>query len=200
MVADDPFAATSGLALRVSMRPSCCVHVVAIFSAVLSLTPFAAKGSASPVQIVWAYSRADNARWCAVTDEKAARAAASSERFASGASAILRFRRDKLRAVTLITQSEDAYVEDTYSFNQDLKVSALVRRGHYIADPFFSVIYRRNVAGRLMLTAPSRQTKRRQEAAGHESYFVDWPHYETFAQLPFAGVIKIGSMTITRHC
>lgn len=150
---------------------------------------------------IWFYSAADNFRWCGVDNEKAAKAAASSARFASGSSAMVRPRANEIYSATVMTQSEDAYVEDSYTFDRNWKVSTLVRRGHYDANPYFSVTYSRDAAGRLVLTAPSVQQKLQQEKAGHETYFVDWPRFRTFAQLPFATIVNTRSpAAVTRRC
>jgi hypothetical protein len=153
------------------------------------------------VQHIWFYQTADHPSWCAVTDEVKARAIAASERFASGSSAILVSRAGHIVSLTLTTDSEDASVDDTYTFGKDLKVTELVRRGHYINDPYFSVTFVLNASGSLELTAPSKQRVRQQEGAGHETYWVDWPRYHSVQELPFANTVRLGpSILVLRRC
>jgi len=150
---------------------------------------------------VWLYSAADRPEWCATADAATAKASASSERFASGESAVLHYRDGVLASAIMTTESEDAYVEDTYTFDKALNVTTLLRRGAYAEDPFLKVTYLRDGAGKLTLSAASRQLLRRQDKAGRETYFIDWPRYDKFAKLPFAGVVNPRPpATITRPC
>jgi hypothetical protein len=143
----------------------------------------------------------DGHRWCAVTEEAKAKAIAVSDRFASGSSAMLHSRGGKLGTLIVMTESEDAYVEDRYTFDAGLSVAKLDRRGHYINDPYISVTFLRIGNGPLALSPTSKQLVQSETKAGHETYFVDWPHYRSFAEFPFASVVRFRrSLTVTHHC
>lgn len=126
-------------------------------------------------------------QWCAFTDDASAKVAANGKRFDPEESGWLRYGGDKPVTIMVTLQSEDAYAEDSYSFAPDLRVTQVVRRGHYIEDPFFAATYRPDLAGNLRLTAESAEAVKNW---GHETYFFEWPMHRSFAELPFASLIE----------
>jgi hypothetical protein len=156
-----------------------------------SLQPCIADAASAPMGNAWFYSTAEPTRWCAFTSAKAVKAAAASGRFDGGQSIWLRYHGSVIHSVLVTTESEDAYAEDTYSFDQTLRITQVTRRGHYINDPFFSVTFTPDASGKLRLTPASQALRRRQEHSKHETYFLDWPLYTGFARFPFAPLVKI---------
>lgn len=141
----------------------------------------------------WFYStkaletdRASPERWCAFVTKPAARAAAASARFGAVESAWLRYRDHAVVRLVITSQSEDAFVEDAYTFTPDMQVAQIIRTGRYATQLPITVIFRPDARGHLQLTAASRSKVR---AAEFETYFVDWPIYQGFAAMPFAGLI-----------
>lgn len=124
--------------------------------------------------------------WCSFVTEPSAKAAANSERFESVESGWLRYRGNAIVSLVVMSQSEDAYVEDTYTFGRDLAVKEVVRRGHYVTDPFVTATFKPDDNGHLRMTAESRR------ALGswkYTTYFLEWPLYATFTEIPFTGLI-----------
>ncbi len=114
---------------------------------------------------------------------------------------MLRYHAAILDDVMVMTESEDAYVEDSYNFDRKLRVISVVRRGHYLNSPFFNVTFARDRAGKLSVTPASVQIVARQETSLHETYFVDWPLYRNFAQFPFKGLVSFGKhVAVTHQC
>lgn len=172
-----------------------------ILTAALGLTTPGFEGAAQARQIIWFYATAEHQQWCAVTKEGTAKVAAASQQFASGLFALLRYHNNTLDNATITTESEDAYVEDTYTFGPSMQVTAVVRHGHYINDPYFSVAFVPNKSGTLVLNAASILRRKRQENGGHETYFVDWPIYRSFREFPFARLVAMGArITAVHHC
>jgi hypothetical protein len=135
----------------------------------------------------WFLQDNETGQWCAFTAEASARAAEDGERFDFRESGWLEFGGDAPLAVKVTSQSEDAYVEDTYSFAPDMRVSQVVRKGHYWDDPFFTATYRLDDAGNLRRTAESVEAGKTWQ---HTTYFLDWSMYRSFAELPFAALIE----------
>jgi hypothetical protein len=135
----------------------------------------------------WFVSNYETKQWCAFVDEASASTAADDDRLDWSVSARLTYGVDQPVTLLVALQSEDAYVEDSYSFAPDLSLIQVVRMGHYVSDPFFTATYRPDDAGELHLTAESV------EAVGnwdYTTYFLDWPIYRSFGELPFAALIE----------
>jgi hypothetical protein len=130
--------------------------------------------------------------------EAGAEAAVESGRFQAVESGWLRYRGNTIDNLVIISQSEDSYLEDTYTFGPDLAVKEVVRRGHYLVDPFVTATFRPDHSGQLRMTAESRQVIRSWE---HETYFFEWPLYTAFSEIPFAGLIgRSPSVTVSEAC
>jgi hypothetical protein len=97
------------------------------------------------------------------------------------------YRGKAIETLLVTSQSEDAYVEDSYSFGPDISVKQVVRRGHYLSDPFATATFKPDASGRLQMTSQSRRVL---QSWKHETYFLEWPLYSTFSEVPFAGLIK----------
>lgn len=126
--------------------------------------------------------------WCSFVTEESAKAAENSERFEPVESGWLRYRGNAIESLIVMSQSEDAYVEDAYTFGPDLAVKEVIRRGHYVNDPFATATFRPDDGGRLHMTPESRRAL---ESWEHTTYFLGWPLYATFSEIPFAGLIDI---------
>lgn len=120
--------------------------------------------------------------------DASAHAAANSERFEPGESGWLRYRGNAIDSLMIISQSEDAYLEDTYTFGPDLVVTEVVRRGHYVTDPFATARFGPDDKGHLNMAAESRRALKSWK---HTTYFFEWPLYSKFSDMPFAGLISI---------
>lgn len=121
-----------------------------------------------------------------------------SQRFTSVESAWLQLRGDTITKLVVFSQSEDAYVEDTYTFGANLTVKEVVRRGHYYSDPFVSARFRPDAKGTLEMTPESQRALRSWK---HTTYFFEWPLFTKFSQLPFAGLVKLKPrITVTNGC
>jgi hypothetical protein len=149
-------------------------------------------------RLAWFMQDLETRQWCAFVNEANARSAEEGERFDWHESGRLEYGDDARVTVMVMSQSEDAYVEDSYSFAPDLSVAQVVRKGHYVNDPFFTATYRPDDAGTLNLTAETV------EASGHwphTTYFLEWPLYRTFAELPFAPLIETApQLSLSANC
>ena len=94
--------------------------------------------SANPPKQAWFYRDSASQHWCSVVTDADAKAASSNERFDWHETDWLRYHGSTIDSVMIMLQSEDAYEEDTYTFAPDLRVKQVVRRGHYIDDPFLN--------------------------------------------------------------
>jgi hypothetical protein len=122
----------------------------------------------------------------------------NSDRYEPTESGWLRYRGTAIQSLMVMSQSEDAYVEDSYTFGRDLAVKEVVRRGHYVEDPFVRVTFKPDSKGHLRMTAQSRRALK---AWQHTTYFLDWPLYPTFAEIPFAGLIHTKpSISVSKAC
>ena len=156
---------------------------------VLAVLGLASACQAQPGEIghAWFVRNLETKQWCAFVDEARAALAAEDERFDWSESSWLKYGEDRPLTLLVALQSEDAYVEDSYSFGPDLGVTEVVRKGHYIDDPFFTATYRRDGTGKLRLTPESIEAGRNWN---HTTYFLEWPMYGSIADLPFAAQIE----------
>jgi hypothetical protein len=159
---------------------------------------------ASTERQAWFYSSGDLRRgidrWCSFVTKGSADAAAKSDEFDGYESAWMRYRGNRIVQLIVSSQSEDAYVEDTYTFGPDLSLKQLVRRGHYISDRFISAVFTPDDRMRLRMTPQSRRLVGRW-GKRHATYFFDWPIYPSFSKLPFAGLIRTKpSISVSQSC
>jgi hypothetical protein len=124
-------------------------------------------------------------KWCAFGLDEMKRRFARSEVLAED-SGWARYDGDRLLSITHVQENEDAYAEDRYVIGAKGEVARMIRTGHYIKDPWASVTFEPDSQGRLRLTAASKQVVQRMGQAEYETYFVDWDHFSTLAQIPFA--------------
>ena len=99
--------------------------------------------------------------WCSFVTDASAKAAANSERFDPWESGWLRYHGRVIDSIMIMSQSEDSYVEDTYTFARDLSVAQVARKGHYLDDPFANATFRPDSHGRLRMTEESRDALER---------------------------------------
>jgi hypothetical protein len=98
----------------------------------------------------------------------------------------------------VMSQSEDAYVEDSYTFGPDRAVKKVVRRGHYVDDPFVTATFGPDRRGHLQMTQESRRALKSWQ---HTTYFLEWPLYETFSEIPFSALINMKpSISVSEAC
>jgi len=105
--------------------------------------------------------------------------------------ALLSFDRGRVTAIMVSNDSEDAIADDIYYLDAHRKITRMVRTGHYIKDPMFSVTFVPDWSGRLVMTPASREIMRRMDQADYESYIVDWPKFQRFDRMPFRNLIQI---------
>jgi hypothetical protein len=138
--------------------------------------------------------------WCAFVTDASATAATKDDRFWYVESGWLRYRGKAIESFMVITNSEDSHVEDSYTFGPDLAVTKIVRTGHSSGDPYVTATFRPDAGGHLNMTVESRRSLEawRKE---HATFFLDWPRYATFAEIPFAGLIHMKSgITVSEDC
>ena len=146
----------------------------------------------------WFVRNAETGQWCAFVDEASAAAVADDGRFDWREAVWLKYGTGRPVTLLVTLQSEDAYVEDTYSFARDLSLTGLVRKGRYVEEPFFTATFRPDEAGDLQLTAQSAEAR---EKWAHLTYFVDWPVYRSFAGLPFAAQVETAPrLSVSASC
>lgn len=144
----------------------------------------------APKRSAWFMRTADGRQWCAFPSEAKAKQAGASDRFDGSEWALVEYRTDGVVKLVDASESEDSSTEDSYSFDALGHVTRVVRKGHYIENPLFSVTYAPGKTGKLELTAASRAIVKRQEKAKHETYFLDWPLYANLAKMPFSALIQ----------
>ena len=147
----------------------------------------------------WFYSEAASKRWCSFVKGTSAEAAANSGRLDSAESGWLRYRGGVVESIVITLQSEDAYVEDTYTFGPNLIVKEVVRRGHYVRDPFISTVFKPDARMQLKMI-PRSQKAVHSWGQTQETYFFDWPIYSAFSQIPFAGLISTRPVSVSEIC
>jgi len=147
----------------------------------------------------WFYSDVTSKRWCSFVKDTSAKAVANSGRFDGAESGWLRYRGGVIDSIVIVLQSEDAYVEDAYTFGPDLTVKKVVRRGHYARDPFISAVFKPDARMQLKMIARSQKAVQ-SWGQTQEIYFFDWPIYSAFSQIPFAGLISTKPVSVSETC
>jgi hypothetical protein len=147
-------------------------------------------GPKGPPQ-AWILKKKGVGRWCAFTSRKAVQAALDSGDYDEDDRAALWLARGRLAAIMVSNDSEDAMADDVYYVDASRKVTRLVRTGHYIENPMFSVTYAPDWTGRLVMTPASREVVRLMDQAEYETYITDWPRFATFDRMPFRNLIHL---------
>jgi hypothetical protein len=168
----------------------------------IALTALAAGTASSgtvPQRTAWFLRTIDGKQWCAFTSQARAKQAAASERFDDAA--WVDYRPNGIVRIVVATESEDSYVADSYSLNTQGRATRVIREGHYIENPVFSVTYVPGKSAKLELIPASRTVVRAQEKAKHETYFLGWPLYTGLASMPFRGLIQTKTtVAVTERC
>ena len=175
--------------------------------AALLLTPaaLAAAFYKPPVEVApkgtpqaWILKKKGVGRWCAFTSRKAIEAALDSGDYDEDDRAALWITHGRLTAIIVSNDSEDAMADDVYYLDARRKITRLVRIGHYIKDPPFSVTFAPDWTGRLVMTPASREVVRLMEQADYESSIIDWPRFAGFDRMPFRNLIQLGSVATVK--
>ena len=138
----------------------------------------------------WILKKKGEGRWCAFTSRKAVEAALDSGDYDEDDRAALWLAHGRLTAIMVSNDSEDAMADDVYYLDARRKVTRLVRTGHYIEHPMFSLTYAPDWTGRLVMTPASRDIVRLMEQAQYETYITDWPRFAGFDRMPFRNLIQ----------
>ena len=138
----------------------------------------------------WILKKKGEGRWCAFTSHKAVEAALDSGDYDEDDRAALWLAHGRLTAIMVSNDSEDAMADDVYYLDARRKVTRLVRTGHYIEHPMFSLTYAPDWTGRLVMTPASRDIVRLMEQAQYETYITDWPRFAGFDRMPFRNLIQ----------
>lgn len=153
------------------------------------------------VRTAWFLQTADGNHWCAFTSWAKAKKAGASEDFDGSETAWVTYRNTGIQSIVDANESEDSYTEDSYSFDAQGLTTQVVRKGHYIEHPFFTVTYAPDGSGKLAPTPASQAIAKAQEKAGHETYFLDWPLYSHLADMPFQGLVRLKPIVaVTERC
>ena len=138
----------------------------------------------------WILKKKGEGRWCAFTSRKAVEAALDSGDYDEDDRAALWLAHGRLTAIMVSNDSEDAMADDVYYLDARQKVARLVRTGHYIEHPMFSLTYAPDWTGRLVMTPASRDIVRLMEQAQYETYITGWPRFAGFDRMPFRNLIQ----------
>ena len=138
----------------------------------------------------WILKKKGEGRWCAFTSRKAVEAALDSGDYDEDDRAALWLAHGRLTAIMVSNDSEDAMADDVFYLDARRKVTRLVRTGHYIEHPMFSLTYAPDWTGRLVMTPASRDIVRLMEQAQYETYITGWPRFAGFDRMPFRNLIQ----------
>jgi hypothetical protein len=149
----------------------------------------------------WFAKRNGVAIWCAFSNRKSAEAALDSGDYDTNEGATIWHDGRRIQAIMVSNDSEDAFADDIYYLNAGQRITRMVRTGHYIKDPVFSVTFVPDWTARLALTPASREVLRLMEQAEFESYIADWPKYGSYETMPFRSLISLRpTVSIRRGC
>lgn len=126
-------------------------------------------------------------RWCAYRTKAEASKAAGDGSELAGSSAEMQWQGGAVTRLVEKSESEDAFVVDTYQLNPIGQVMKLSRRGNYINDKPVTAEFVPDASGRLRQTPESRRAIAKLKI---ESYWLDWPKYSSLGQMPFVGLIS----------
>jgi len=147
----------------------------------------------------WLVKKKGEGLWCAFLSLRAVQAALDSGDYDEDDRAVIWHDRKHLSAVMVSNDSEDAMADDTYYLDARQRVMRLVRTGHYINDPMFSVTFAPDWTGRLVMTPASRQVVRLMEQAEYEPYITDWPKFARFDRMPFRNLIQLKPAVVVQQ-
>ena len=149
----------------------------------------------------WILKKNGEGRWCAFTSRKAVEAALDSGDYDEDDRAALWLTHGRLTAIMVSNDGEDAMADDVYYLDAHQKTKRLVRTGHYIKDPLFSVTFAPDWTGRLVMTPASREVVRLMEQAEYETTITDWPRFAGFDRMPFRKLIRLDpQVTVKPGC
>ena len=149
----------------------------------------------------WIVKKKGEGLWCAFASLKTVQAALDSGDYEADNRTIVWLDHGRLTAIMVSNDSEDAIADDVYHFDAHQKITRLVRTGHYIQDPVFSVTFAPDWTGRLVMTPASREVVRLMEQAEYEPYITDWPKFAGFDRLPFRSLIQLKPVvTVKKGC
>jgi len=149
----------------------------------------------------WLAKREGAAVWCAFLSRKAVEAALDSGDYDTDEGVTIWHDGKRIQAIMVSSESEDAFADDIYYLDARQRITRMVRTGHYINDPVFSVAFVPDWTGRLALTSASREVVRLMEQAQYEPYITDWPKYASFGSMPFRSLIGLRpNVSIRRGC
>jgi hypothetical protein len=159
--------------------------------AALPASPYRPPVEAAPkgTPQAWILKKKGVGRWCAFTSRRAVEAALESGDYDEDDRAALWLAHGRLTAIMVSNDSEDSMADDVYYLDARRKVTRMVRTGHYVENPMFSVTFAPDWTGRLVMTPASREVVRLMEQAGYESYIIDWPRFAGFDRMPFRNLI-----------
>jgi len=174
-----------------------------LFGAGLNAAPYAPpvepEPKASPT--AWFAKRAGAAIWCAFSSRKAADAALASGDYDTDERAMIWHDGARIQAIMVANESEDAFADDVYYLDGGQRISRMVRTGHDVDDPLFSVTFMPDWTGRLVLTPAAREVVRLMEQAEYEPHIIEWPKYSSFTRMPFRSLIALRpNVSIRRAC
>lgn len=168
----------------------------------LALVLIGAAASAAPYQPpveaapkarpnAWIVRKKGEGLWCAFASLKTVQAALDSGDYEAENRTVVWLDHGQLTAIMVSNDSDDAIADDVYHFDTHQKIARMVRTGHYIWDPMFSVTFAPDWTGRLEMTPASREVVRLMEQAEYEPYITDWPKFASFDRMPFRGLIQL---------
>ena len=145
----------------------------------------------------WVVKKKGEGRWCAFPNLKAVQAALDSGDYDDEDRAAIWAEKGVLR-ILVSNDSEDAMTDDLYYLDAHQKITRMVRSGHYIRDPMFSVTFVPDWTGRLTMTPASREVVRRMEQAEYEPYVTDWAKFAGFDRMPFRNLIQLRPVVMVK--
>jgi len=149
----------------------------------------------------WVVRKKGEGLWCAFASLRAVQAALDSGDYEADNRAVVWLDHGRLTAIMMSNDSEDAIADDVYHFDAHQKITRLVRTGHYIQDPVFSVTFAPDWTGRLVMTPASREVVRLMEQAEYEPYITDWPKFAGLGRMPFRNLIQLKPVVaVKRGC
>lgn len=168
------------------------LSVMALLTTALGATPYRPPIEEAPKARPqgWIARKAGEARWCSFASLKTFQAALDSGDF-DGDDRVVVWSDRGLLTIMVSNDSEDAMTDDVYHLDAHQKIVRMVRTGHYINNPMFSVTYVPDWTGRLVMTPSSRAVVRRMDQAEYESYVTEWPKFVRFDRMPFRALIRL---------
>jgi hypothetical protein len=149
----------------------------------------------------WILKKAGEGRWCSFTSLKAVQAALDSGDYDEDDRAVVWHDRKRLSAIMVSNDSEDATSDDVYYLDAHRKITRMVRSGHAMDDPMFSVTFAPDWTGRLVMSPASREVVRLMEQAEYDTDITDWPRFAGFDRMPFHNLIQLTPIvTVKRGC